>query len=52
MYLPSARATLVILLNTDVDHDGQEPSTLFGEAVTRIATPGHVFDLRAQPAAR
>ncbi|MEV6989413.1 serine hydrolase domain-containing protein [Streptomyces sp. NPDC093228] len=52
VYLPSARATLVILLNTDVDHDGQEPSTLFGEAVTRIATPGHVFDLRAQPAAR
>ncbi|MEU6488907.1 serine hydrolase domain-containing protein [Streptomyces sp. NPDC046994] len=52
VYLPSARATLVILLNTDIDHDGQEPSTLFGEAVTRIATPGHVFDLRAQPAAR
>jgi D-alanyl-D-alanine carboxypeptidase len=52
VYLPSAQATLVVLLNTDIDHDGQEPSTLFGEAVTGIVTPRHVFDLPAQPAAR
>ncbi|MFF5029599.1 serine hydrolase domain-containing protein [Streptomyces collinus] len=52
VYLPSARATLVVLLNTDIDHGGQEPSTLFGEAVTRIVTPAHVFDLPAEPAAR
>jgi D-alanyl-D-alanine carboxypeptidase len=52
IYLPSAQATLVVLLNTDIDHDGQEPSTLFGEAITKIATPGHVFNLPAQPAAR
>ncbi len=52
VYLPSARATFVVLLNTDIDHDGQEPTTLFGEAITKIVTPGHVFNLPAQPAAR
>ncbi|WP_018546005.1 serine hydrolase domain-containing protein [Streptomyces sp. LaPpAH-108] len=52
VYLPSARTTLVVLLNTDIDHDGQEPSTLLGQAITRIISPGHVFDLPAQPAAR
>ncbi|MGW3360394.1 serine hydrolase domain-containing protein [Streptomyces bungoensis] len=50
--LPSARTTLVVLLNTDIAHAGQEPSTLFGEAITRIVSPGHVFTLPAQPAAR
>lgn len=48
VHLPSAGATLVVLLNTDVSHDGQEPSTIVGEAITRIATPGHVFDLPAE----
>lgn len=52
LYLPSARTTLVVLLNTDIAHQGSEPGTLLGEAITRIATPGHVFDLPAQPAAR
>jgi len=52
VYLPSARATLVVLLNTDIDHDGAEPSTLVGEAITKIVSPQHVFNLPAQPAAR
>ncbi|MFF0791521.1 serine hydrolase domain-containing protein [Streptomyces spiralis] len=52
VYLPSTRTTLVVLLNTDIDHQGREPSTLLGEAITKIVTPGHVFDLPAQPAAR
>ncbi|MEU1376255.1 serine hydrolase domain-containing protein [Streptomyces triculaminicus] len=52
IYLPAARATLVVVLNTDIDHDGAEPSTLFGEAITKIVTPGNVFNLPAQPAAR
>ncbi|MGW2643128.1 serine hydrolase domain-containing protein [Streptomyces sp. NPDC001348] len=52
VYLPSARAALVVLLNTDIDHKGAEPSTLFGEAITRIVSPDHVFDLPAEPAAR
>lgn len=43
VYLPQAQATMVVLVNTDVLHDGQEPSTLFGEAITRIVTPGHVY---------
>ncbi|MER5205542.1 serine hydrolase domain-containing protein [Streptomyces sp. NPDC002825] len=45
IYLPEARATLVVLLNTDVLHDNTEPSTLFGQAITRIVTPDHVFDI-------
>jgi D-alanyl-D-alanine carboxypeptidase len=52
IYLPSAQATLVVLLNTDINHDNTEPSTLFGEAITKIVTPGHVFNLPAQAAAR
>ncbi|WP_405558320.1 serine hydrolase domain-containing protein [Streptomyces sp. NBC_01171] len=50
VYLPSARTSLVVLLNTDIAHDGQEPSTLFGQAVTKVISPGHVFDLPAQNA--
>lgn len=52
VYLPEARATMVILLNTDALHDGQEPSTLFGEAVTRIVSPEHVYPGRVPPAPR
>ncbi|MFF4018572.1 serine hydrolase domain-containing protein [Streptomyces sp. NPDC001843] len=52
VHLPSAEATLVVLLDTDIDHKGTEPSTLFGEAITKIVSPAHVFDLPAQPAAR
>ncbi|MFI5980005.1 serine hydrolase domain-containing protein [Streptomyces sp. NPDC051555] len=43
VYLPPAQATMVVVLNTDVETKGQEPSTLFGEAVTRIVTPDHVY---------
>ncbi|MGW6689277.1 serine hydrolase domain-containing protein [Streptomyces sp. NPDC054961] len=43
VYLPEARATLVVLLNTDVLHDGKEPSAFFGEAVTALVTPDHVY---------
>ncbi|MEU6536972.1 serine hydrolase domain-containing protein [Streptomyces sp. NPDC047000] len=52
VYLPQARATLVVLLNTDIDYRGQEPSTVLGEAITRIISPAHVFALPAAPAAR
>ncbi|MHA5052584.1 serine hydrolase domain-containing protein [Streptomyces sp. SD15] len=52
IYLPSAQATLVVLLNTDINHDNTEPSTLFGDAITKIVTPQHIFNLPAQPAAR
>jgi D-alanyl-D-alanine carboxypeptidase len=52
VYLPATRTSLVVLLNTDIDHAGQEPSTLLGQAITQIISPRHVFDLPAQPAAR
>ncbi|WP_407841599.1 serine hydrolase domain-containing protein [Streptomyces sp. DSM 116496] len=42
-------ATLVVLLNTDISAEGEEPSTLFGEAITKIVTPQHVYTLPAQP---
>ncbi|KOU19062.1 beta-lactamase [Streptomyces sp. WM6372] len=43
VYLPQAQATMVILLNTDDRYENQEPSTLFGQAVTAIVTPDHVY---------
>lgn len=52
IYLPSARTSLALVLNTDIDHDNEEPSTLFGDAITKIISPEHVFDLPAQPASR
>ncbi|MYW00256.1 serine hydrolase domain-containing protein [Streptomyces sp. SID3343] len=47
MYLPESDATMVILLNTDILHDGFEPSTLFARAITSIVTPDNVYQLPA-----
>ncbi|MEV5101260.1 serine hydrolase domain-containing protein [Streptomyces massasporeus] len=44
VYLPSQKATLVIMINTDVVVDGQEPSTLLARAITAVATPDNVYD--------
>ncbi|MFE5024341.1 serine hydrolase domain-containing protein [Streptomyces sp. NPDC056656] len=52
IYLPSAKATLVVVLNTDINHDDSEPSTLVGQAITKIISPSDIFNLPAQPAAR
>ncbi|QLE75808.1 beta-lactamase family protein [Streptomyces rectiverticillatus] len=52
IYLPEQRATLVVLLNTDILHGRTEPSTLFGQAITKIVTPGHVFNLPVPQGAR
>ncbi|UXY33956.1 serine hydrolase domain-containing protein [Streptomyces albidocamelliae] len=52
IYLPSTRTSVVVLLNTDIGHDDEEPSTLVGQAITQIISPQHVFDLPAQPSAR
>lgn len=49
VYDPQSKATLVVLLNTDISAEGEEPSTLFGEAITKIVTPEHVYTLPAQP---
>ncbi|MFB6838002.1 serine hydrolase domain-containing protein [Streptomyces sp. NPDC056361] len=44
VYLPSQKATLVLMLNTDARHvDDQEPSTLLARAVTQIITPDNVY---------
>ncbi|MGV9316956.1 serine hydrolase domain-containing protein [Streptomyces sp. NPDC003691] len=45
VYLPESQATMVIVINTDILHDGAEPSTLFAEAVTEIVSPDHVYAL-------
>ncbi|MFI8515045.1 serine hydrolase domain-containing protein [Streptomyces sp. NPDC085460] len=43
VYLPSQKATLVLMLNTDSLSDGQEPSTLVARAVTGVITPENVY---------
>ncbi len=48
VYLPQQHATMVILLNTDILHNGFEPSTLFAKAITSIVTPDNVYDLPAE----
>lgn len=44
VYLPSQHASLVIMINTDVVVEGQEPSTLLARAITAVATPDNVYD--------
>ncbi|MCX4630990.1 serine hydrolase domain-containing protein [Streptomyces sp. NBC_01443] len=48
VHLPSRRATLVVLINTDIHHRGSEPSTLLAKTITGIATPDHVYDIPPQ----
>ncbi|MFF7355973.1 MULTISPECIES: serine hydrolase domain-containing protein [Streptomyces] len=45
IYLPSSRTTLVALLNSDTDYRSQEPSTVLGEAITKIISPANVYNL-------
>ena len=49
VYLPSHKATLVLLLNTDVAHEGQEPSSLLARAITTIVTPNNIYDRPVPP---
>lgn len=48
VYLPSRRATLVVLINTDIHYQGSEPSTLLAKTITSIVTPENVYDIRPQ----
>ncbi|WP_406208081.1 beta-lactamase family protein [Kitasatospora sp. NBC_01560] len=43
LYMPETGATLVVVLNTDIFTQGSEPTTLFGQAITRALTPNNVF---------
>ncbi|MFF1868403.1 serine hydrolase domain-containing protein [Kitasatospora herbaricolor] len=49
VHLPAQKATLVLLINTDVRSQGQEPSTLLARAITGIVTPGNVYDRPVPP---
>jgi D-alanyl-D-alanine carboxypeptidase len=44
VYLPSKKATLVLMINTDITYQGQEPSSLLARAITEIVTPDNVYD--------
>ncbi|MER6099652.1 serine hydrolase domain-containing protein [Streptomyces sp. NPDC001728] len=43
VYLPSQKATLVVMINTDSLSQGQEPSTLLARAITSVVTPKNVY---------
>lgn len=43
VYSPSKRATMVILLNSDIAPPAGELTTLVAKAVTRVITPANVF---------
>ncbi|MFI9155882.1 serine hydrolase domain-containing protein [Streptomyces sp. NPDC053367] len=49
VYLPSRKATLVLMLNTDITYQGQEPSSLVARAITEIVTPDNVYDRPVPP---
>jgi D-alanyl-D-alanine carboxypeptidase len=43
--LPDKQMTLVIMINTDKPANGQEPSTVLANAITKIVSPDHVYTL-------
>jgi D-alanyl-D-alanine carboxypeptidase len=48
VYLPQRQTTLVILINTDIENRGGEPSTSLATAITKVLTPDHVYSLGPQ----
>ncbi|MEU9700089.1 serine hydrolase domain-containing protein [Streptomyces sp. NPDC047981] len=49
VYLPKLKATLVLMLNTDITSQGQEPSSLVARAITQVVTPDNVYDRPVPP---
>lgn len=45
------RTTVVALINSDVARRGVAPSTVIGEAITRVISPRNVYSLPASPVA-
>ncbi|NUR28863.1 MAG: beta-lactamase family protein [Catenulispora sp.] len=43
VYLPAQQTAMVILLNTDIKSNGENPSTLLGRAITQVISPGNVY---------
>ncbi|HJT91736.1 MAG TPA: serine hydrolase domain-containing protein [Mycobacterium sp.] len=48
VYLPEKQTTMVILINTDIESKGGEPSTTIATAITKELTPEHIYTLSAQ----
>jgi D-alanyl-D-alanine carboxypeptidase len=48
VYLPQTQTTMVILINTDIEHQGGEPSTSLATAITKELTPDHIYTLSAE----
>ncbi len=45
VYLPQQKRTLVILINTDIEYQGSEPSSKLATAITSVISPDHVYSL-------
>jgi D-alanyl-D-alanine carboxypeptidase len=43
VHLPAQKATMVILLNTDIPWNAANPSTLLGRAVTQVTSRAQVY---------
>lgn len=43
VYLPPEQRTMVLMINTDVDYQGKEPSTALATAITNVVSPAHVY---------
>ncbi|HET6735043.1 serine hydrolase domain-containing protein [Mycobacterium sp.] len=45
VYLPQKQTAMVIFTNTDIEHQGGEPSTTLATAITKELTPEHIYTL-------
>lgn len=45
-YLPSAKATLVVIANTDIPYKGEELTSSLGAAITEIVSPDNYYGSR------
>jgi D-alanyl-D-alanine carboxypeptidase len=43
VYLPEKQTAMVVFLNTDIESQGQEPSTLVAKAITEVITPQNIY---------
>lgn len=51
LYRPQTKTTIVALINSDIERSpGHAPSTLVGEAITKVISPKHIYTLPAAPA--
>ena len=48
VYLPQKQTTLVIMINTDIEYQGNEPSTTVATAITKELSPDHIYSLGPQ----